>query len=316
MPVRGELMATVDGLARRQISGLLRLIAGRRTELRAASAALPLPRDLLALPRQRLDTYAERLAPALRAGLRDKRGRQMMAAGRLSPHTLARTVLIARERLGGLEARALRAHRQQLARDRARLDGVSKLLESLSYKNVLSRGYALVRDADGQPLRSAHGIQPGDALTIEFGDESRLAATAAGDGGPSGIGGSGESEPARPAPRPAPLRRRARPPSRARADRVRCSRGLHALRSFHASSRVRRHSRDPGPIGTLGRCEAGGAHPTLGCHACGSRHPVSAGRGTARRQPPTFRWLRCGSTRTVWGYWFPVFGFAETGTTR
>ena len=206
VPVRGELMASVDGLARRQISGLLRLIAGRRTELRAASAALPLPRDLLALPRQRLDTYAERLAPALRAGLRDKRGRQMMAAGRLSPHTLARTVLIARERLGGLEARALRAHRQQLARDRARLDGVSKLLESLSYKNVLSRGYALVRDADGQPLRSAHGVRPGDALTIEFGDESRLAATAAGDVEPDvGSGASsGGREPAQPAPRPAP----------------------------------------------------------------------------------------------------------------
>ncbi|WP_244301608.1 exodeoxyribonuclease VII large subunit [Stappia sp. P2PMeth1] len=211
VPVRGELMASVDGLARRQISGLLRLIAGRRTELRAASAALPSPRDLLALPRQRLDTYAERLAPALRAALRDKRARHLMAAGRLSPHTLARTVLIARERLGGLEARALRAHRQQISRDRARLDAVAKLLESLSYKNVLARGYALVRGADGQPLRSAHGVQPGDGLTIEFGDDSRLAATAAG-GDPAG---GGESEAARPAPRATP-RPKTRAPGKGR----------------------------------------------------------------------------------------------------
>ncbi|WP_244570963.1 exodeoxyribonuclease VII large subunit [Stappia sp. TSB10GB4] len=211
VPVRGELMASVDGLARRQISGLLRLIAGRRTELRAASAALPSPRDLLALPRQRLDTYAERLAPALRAALRDKRARHLMAAGRLSPHTLARTVLIARERLGGLEARAFRAHRQQISRDRARLDAAAKLLESLSYKNVLARGYALVRDADGQPLRSARGVRPGAALTIEFGDDSRLAATAAG-GDPAG---GGESEAARPAPRATP-RPKTRSPGKGR----------------------------------------------------------------------------------------------------
>ena len=133
-----------------------------------------------------------------------------MAAGRLSPHTRARTVLIARERLGGLEARALRAHRQQISRDRARLDAVAKLLESLSYKNVLARGYALVRGADGQPLRSAHGVQPGAALTIEFGDESRLSATAAG-GDPAG----GESEAARPAPRATP-RPKTRAPGKGR----------------------------------------------------------------------------------------------------
>ena len=182
VPVRGELIASLDDLARRTISGLLRLIAGRRTELRAASAALPSPRDLLALPRQRLDTYGERLAPALRAGLRDKRGRCDAASARLSPHALSRGVSLGRERLAGLEARAQRAHLQRLATERARLSSTVKLLESLSYKNVLGRGYALVRGGDGEPLRSATGVSAGAALSIEFGDETRLAAVAGGDG--------------------------------------------------------------------------------------------------------------------------------------
>ncbi|SOC20397.1 hypothetical protein SAMN05421512_110219 [Stappia indica] len=66
----------------------------------------------------------------------------------------------------------------------------------------------------------------------------------------------------------------------------------------------------------LGRCEAEDAHPALGCHACASRRPVSAGaEGARREQPPAFRWRRWGLARTVRGYWFPVFGCAETGTT-
>ena len=182
VPVRGELLASVDDLKRRQIAGLLRYVTARRTELRAAAAALPSPRDLLALPRQRLDTYGERLAPALRSSLRDRRARQQAAAQRLSPHMLARSVSIARERLDGLSARATRAHANRLARERARLDSTAKLLDSLSYKNVLARGYALVRDDAGTPVRSAGQVAPGAALSVEFGDDTRLDALAVSDG--------------------------------------------------------------------------------------------------------------------------------------
>ncbi len=182
VPVRGELLTSVDDLKRRQIAGLLRYVSARRTELRAAAAALPSPRDLLALPRQRLDTYGERLAPALRSSLRDRRSRQQAAAQRLSPHMLARSVSIARERLDGLSARATRAHANRLARERARLDSTAKLLDSLSYKNVLARGYALVRDDAGTPVRSAGQVAPGARLAIEFGDDTRLDALAVPDG--------------------------------------------------------------------------------------------------------------------------------------
>ena len=48
---------------------------------------------------------------------------------------------------------------------------------AFSYRGVLSRGFALVRDGDGQPLRAAAAVQPGMPLDIEFAD-GRVGATA------------------------------------------------------------------------------------------------------------------------------------------
>ena len=58
----------------------------------------------------------------------------------------------------------------QIARKADRLDAVSKLFDSLNYKSVLKRGFALVRDADGQPLNSAEAVLDGQALVLEFAD--------------------------------------------------------------------------------------------------------------------------------------------------
>ena len=61
-----------------------------------------------------------------------------------------------------------------------RLDGQSSLLESLSYKNVLARGYALVRDDAGRPVFSAADAVSGGDIEIEFSDHA-LGATLHGD---------------------------------------------------------------------------------------------------------------------------------------
>src|ERR1700690_348383 len=65
VPVRSELVTRVDGLGRRSFASWLRAQEARRTELRAATRALPARDELLAEPRQRLDTLARRLPRAL-----------------------------------------------------------------------------------------------------------------------------------------------------------------------------------------------------------------------------------------------------------
>jgi exodeoxyribonuclease VII large subunit len=44
------------------------------------------------------------------------------------------------------------------------------LLTSYSYHGVLERGFALVRDETGAPVRSAKTLAAGAAISIEFAD--------------------------------------------------------------------------------------------------------------------------------------------------
>jgi len=59
----------------------------------------------------------------------------------------------------------------------------AQLLATLSYRAVLARGFALVRNTGGTPLHSASAVGPGSLLEIEFAD-GRITATA--QGGPGG----------------------------------------------------------------------------------------------------------------------------------
>src|SRR5690606_27575186 len=64
-----------------------------------------------------------------------------------------------------------------LVRGRALLAGQDRVLQSLSYKNVLKRGYAVVRDADDRPLTRVAAVTSGQPLSIEFSD-GRIGAVA------------------------------------------------------------------------------------------------------------------------------------------
>ena len=53
-----------------------------------------------------------------------------------------------------------------------RIDSLGKLLNSLSYRGVLARGYAVVTDQDGTLIRSASAVASGQPIGIEFSDGS------------------------------------------------------------------------------------------------------------------------------------------------
>ena len=208
VPVRADLIAELMSKARRVLACWQRAQDHRRTEFRAASRALPNAEELLAGPRQRLDACAERLPRALRANAQIHHTQFSRVSGRLSPQLLRTNVERRRVRLDACTQRlgtALKTYREaQLnrvsrARDRvialrershraivalmtvrtARLERSHQLLRAFSYQSVLSRGFALVRDGAGRPLRSAAAISPGARLDIEFAD-GRVGAVADG----------------------------------------------------------------------------------------------------------------------------------------
>jgi exodeoxyribonuclease VII large subunit len=183
VPVRAELMTSLSNLGSRKSVCWRRNVDRYRKELRLLARALPALDDLLAVPRQRLDACAGRLPRALRANAQIHHTQLTRAASRLSPRLLAHRIERCREQTTAFGDRAYRAFR--IFRDRrvARLRSVGQLLNAYSYRGVLARGFALVRDGDGRPLRTAAAVGPGTRMDIEFSD-GRVGATADGERAP------------------------------------------------------------------------------------------------------------------------------------
>jgi exodeoxyribonuclease VII large subunit len=231
VPVKSDLAAEIDSLARRVFVCWQRAHESRRSELRAASRALPAAHELLAIPRQRLDAAGGALPRGLKANTHAHFRRFAATSGRLTLRVLRGQVAQARQhltvsgerlshctrsllrsrrdRFAGLEARlkasrlanaqaqrhaiarqlerterlAERAERAMLTmldRLEARMLHSGQLLTALSYRSVLARGFALVRNEAGHPLHAAAEVGAGARLELEFSD-GRVTATAGTD---------------------------------------------------------------------------------------------------------------------------------------
>lgn len=185
VPVRSQLIEQVEANGARLTGGLLRGLERRRTELRAAAARLPRPEALLQLSHQRFDRAAERLGLALLANTRAAQARLDRVAARLRGETLAQDIGRRRQRLEELERRMATALQRGVSDDRRRLAQTGRLLETLSHRSVLARGFALVTDAKGAVVRRAEGLSAGDGLRLAFADgavDAVVGATGGGDG--------------------------------------------------------------------------------------------------------------------------------------
>ncbi|MEQ1651587.1 MAG: exodeoxyribonuclease VII large subunit [Hyphomicrobium sp.] len=182
VPKYSELIEQLESLGSRQRSSVRRFLVETRTHLKAASRGLPKLENLIAFPRQRFYEADKRLGRALLANTRAHGMRLARTGSRLTPGALLQRLGRAGERLAAVHARAGQALGNRLAVRRRGLDGVGKLLHSLSYQSALARGFALVRDSDGRMVRLAAPLQPGVDLSIEFSD-GRVAAQVHGRAG-------------------------------------------------------------------------------------------------------------------------------------
>src|SRR6267378_3085394 len=202
---RNELRAAV-----RALPAASELLALPRQRLDAAAAALPrvlkanthahfrrfaassarltvrVLRGQVAQANQRLTVCGERMTHSARSLLRNRRDRYAgleirLKASRFSNAQAQRqTIARDRERAQRLAERARRALTLAMQRLEARVAHSGQLLAALSYRSVLTRGFALVRDEQGLPVHAAASIGPGARLNLEFAD-GRVAATADAD---------------------------------------------------------------------------------------------------------------------------------------
>jgi exodeoxyribonuclease VII large subunit len=191
VPVRSELVALTLNLQSRALRSFTRSLDDRKRHLGQLARVLPRAEQLFAAPRQRLDVASERLTHALRRNLQNHRERLVGAAAHMKPRQFSERIARCAERTRALEGRLGQAQAVRLEQLRSALDGAERVLETVSYRSVLDRGFALVRGEDGHIHRRAAAIRKGEPLSIAFADGTAAAI------------GTGSSVPAPPRKRPA-----------------------------------------------------------------------------------------------------------------
>lgn len=187
VPARVDLLADLAQRQGRLHQAMRTLLERARAGLARAERGLPAMPELLGRLRQRLEDRALRLRQALPGVVAQRRAtllrlhlphpREGIAARRAA-------LVLLRTRLDAAWAAGqARRHAQAgmprfsavpllglLRERRGALAGLAARLESVSYRAVLGRGFALVQGPGGKALGRAAQVRPGAALTLVFAD--------------------------------------------------------------------------------------------------------------------------------------------------
>ncbi len=173
VPVRNELMATVISLGRRHLSAMVRESNENRIRLEGLCRGLPDLKMLLAGHNQRLDIAIERLE---QGSIRLIKTLQESLSS-LGRHNKAPQQIINNDakRLSR-ETETLRQAGRHLTQRRVQqLKASSELLESVSFKRIIDRGYTVIWDKNGNPITSAAAATSGMPVVVEFTDGKKNA---------------------------------------------------------------------------------------------------------------------------------------------
>jgi exodeoxyribonuclease VII large subunit len=119
---------------------------------------------------ERLGAIDREMRQVVRRLVQQHRAAMGRHAARLQPGLLRHPAKRAREQLDLLSGRTQQSIMAIADQRRGRIDALGQLLRSLSHKNVLDRGFALVRDLDGKMLRRVSEAKAAGSVKLEFAD--------------------------------------------------------------------------------------------------------------------------------------------------
>lgn len=203
VPVRAELTAQVLDLMTRSVSAIERLQQSFRLQVDASSRGLTKPEFFISEAQQSLDVCSDRLSLIISIFVQKLGDRvEAVSANILHPreflNALNERLIRFREKLEsgaqmvldvryqqfrGLDytIRSSTAVQRLLETWQNILVSNGKLLVSYSYKDVLKRGYALIRASNGSPIKLSKTVKTGEKISIEFFDGVKEASVIGGE---------------------------------------------------------------------------------------------------------------------------------------
>jgi exodeoxyribonuclease VII large subunit len=202
VPVRSELVAQIADDTARLMHAMNRRLSDGGNQLTGLARGLGDPITRIEQEQQRVDFAVRAIESGISGRLErlgDKIGRRIPSPMEILARTQGRLEAVSRglttrsieraiedgardlTRLGGVGRRAAERRLTQLD---DRLAGIERVLEANSFERVLDRGFALVRDAEGAPVKAAGALADGQGVVLQFRDGERDAVIGSGGTAP------------------------------------------------------------------------------------------------------------------------------------
>ncbi len=170
VPERLPLLGLTQENGQRMMQSLQRILREHRQKLATLQAKLGDPLRLLEIQNQAFDHASDRLFQGMRGQVQHKRQALLEVSSRLL-HPRER-IAQARQALGFQTPQLSRLGARLTSDAQEKLDRAFQLLKVMSYTNTLQRGFAVVRNDQGQLVSGVVQTSSGQALNVEFADGS------------------------------------------------------------------------------------------------------------------------------------------------
>ncbi len=172
-PILTELVARISELNSRTIRALDRKFNFKENQLTAAFRGLTHPSDQINQLSQRIDIVNEKI---------EKNFQHMLSSKQHNLASLFQRLPTPINKLGNIETRIIAANERMRAQiDKKLLNSeqtilrYEQLLNALSFKRVLEKGFVLVTDLDGNPIKESQDAPSCAHVNLEFFDAKRHA---------------------------------------------------------------------------------------------------------------------------------------------
>ena len=173
VPVRDELKARVGELGLRIHSSFLSKVNNNKDHLRNLVRLLGKPDQILDNKSQKLDYTYRDLENLFQNIFVDQKNKISQFAQRLLPPKVLINNLDAKKQL--LDTKFRNFIENLIDKKQTRFISSGKLLEAASFKRVLDRGFSLVMDSEGNPIKLSSQASNKALVNIKFADETRSA---------------------------------------------------------------------------------------------------------------------------------------------